>query len=52
MLPCTNSLDFFFRELKVNYQLGHLMQLQFSLTDYSITLTAVPIILDPPTLKS
>ena len=37
MLLCTNSLDFFFRELKANYQLGHLMKLQFLLTEYSTT---------------
>ena len=36
-LPCTSSLDFFFRELKANYQLGHLMKLQFLLTEYGIT---------------
>ena len=37
MLPRTNSLDFFFRELKANYELGLLKQLQFSLIEYSIT---------------
>ena len=37
MLPCTNSLDFFFRELKANYELGLLIQLQFLLTEYSTT---------------
>ena len=37
MLPCTSSLDFFFRELKADYQLEHLMKLQFLLTEYGIT---------------
>ena len=36
MLPCNNSLDFFFSELKANYQLGHLMKVQFLFTEYSI----------------
>ena len=37
MLPRTNSFDFSFRELKANYQLGHLMKVQFLLTEYNIT---------------
>ena len=37
MLPCTNSLDFFFCELKSSYRLGHLMKVQSLLTEYNIT---------------